>query len=284
MTAAPPLPVAVDGSSALDVAERAAAAAADEIRRRLPDAMAPDSRERLRVTSKGGWNNSVTEVDLAAEDAALAVLREAFPSHAIVSEETGPHGTGSAYQWWVDPIDGTLNFAKGLPHICVSVGLWADGEPLAGALLDPVRDERFSAAAGQGATINGAPAFASSETDLREALLGFDMGYKGPEGKLLLSAIHDLWPGFQSVRMMGSAALGVTYAGCGRLDLYAHHYLQGWDLAAAILFVREAGGMVTDLNGGPARPESGSIVAGARGLHEAFMAAPAGSAWRASAR
>ncbi len=246
--------------------------------------MAPDSRERLGVVSKGGWNDSVTEVDVAAEAAALAVLRGAFPGHVVVSEESGLHGGGSGYRWWVDPIDGTRNFASGLPHFCVSVGLWGDGEPLAGVLLDPWRDEVFAAAAGEGATINGVRAVASGETELREALLGFDMGYKGPEGKLLLSAIQELWPGFQSVRMMGSAALGIAYAGCGRLDLYAHHYLQGWDVAAGIVFVREAGGVVTDLNGGRASPESGSIVAGAPGLHEAFLAATEGSAWRASAR
>ena len=118
---------------------------------------------------------------------------------------------------------------------------------------------------------------------MEEALLGFDIGYKGPEGKLLLAAVSELWPGFQSVRMMGSAALGITYAGCGRLELYAHHYVQPWDIAAAIVVVREAGGIATDLNGGPLTPESGNIAAGARHIHEQFLAATAGSLWRASA-
>ena len=165
----------------------------------------------------------------------------------------------------------------------MSVALWDGDVPLAGVLLDPIRNETFAAAAGRGASLNGAPARVSSETELREALLGFDMGYKGPEGKLLLAALADLWPGFQSARMMGSAALGVAYAGCGRLDLYAHHYLQPWDIAAAIIFVREAGGVVTDLRGGPATPRSGSIAAGAPRIHELFLAATAGSAWRESA-
>ncbi len=284
MAARPALPVAPDGSDALQVAILAAEAAAVEIRRRLPDTIGPGSRERLGLTTKGAWNDRVTEVDLAAEAAALAVLRPAFPEHAIVAEESGTQGGESGYRWWLDPIDGTRNFASGLPHICVSVGLWADGEPLVGVLLDPVRNETLAAAAGRGATINGAPVSVSTETDMAEALMGFDMGYKGPEGKLLLSAIQDLWPGFQSVRMMGSAALGVAYAGCGRLDLYAHHYVQPWDIAAAIVFLREAGGIVTDLNGSPISPESGSIVAGAPGVHELFMAATADSAWRASAK
>lgn len=290
--APPPLPVAPDGASALDVAVRAAEAAAAEIRRRLPDAAAPDARTRLGLQSKGGWNNVVTEVDHAAEAAALQVLRAAFPDHVVVGEESGAalpspapqerEEPGRGYRWWLDPIDGTRNFVSGLPHICVSVGLWADGLPLVGVLLDPIRNETFAAAAGRGATLNGAPASVSTTTELREALLGFDMGYKGPEGKLLLAALHDLWPGFQSARMMGSAALGIAYAGCGRIDLYAHHYLQPWDIAAAIVFVQEAGGVVTDLQGRPITPESGSIVAGSPRIHELFMEATAGAPWRAA--
>lgn len=281
MAGPPRLPVAADGSDALQVALRAAEAAAEQIARRIPDTLLPDARERLGLRTKGGWNDRVTEVDGAAESAALAVLRGAFPGHAVVAEESGEHG-GSAFRWYVDPIDGTRNFASGLPHFCASVALWADGEPLAAALIDPVRRETFAAAAGRGATLNGAPARASSETRLEESLLGFDVGYKGPEGKLMLRAVADLWPGFQSVRMMGSAALGVAYAGCGRLELYAHHYLQPWDLAAAVLFVREAGGEATTLDGRPVVPESGSVVAGAPEVHAAFMEATANSPWRAS--
>lgn len=281
MAGPPRLPVAADGSDALQVALRAAEAAAEQIARRIPDTLLPDARERLGLRTKGGWNDRVTEVDGAAERAALAVLRGAFPGHAVVAEESGERG-GSAFRWYVDPIDGTRNFASGLPHYCASVALWADGEPLAAALIDPVRRETFAAAAGRGATLNGAPARASSETRLEESLLGFDVGYKGPEGKLMLRAVADLWPGFQSVRMMGSAALGVAYAGCGRLELYAHHYLQPWDLAAAVLFVREAGGAATTLDGRPVVPESGSVVAGAPEVHAAFMEATANSPWRAS--
>ena len=283
MTEPPALPVAPDGSDALQVATRAAEAAGAEIVRRLPDTLGPGAKERLGVRVKGGWNDRVTEVDKAAEDAALAALTAAFPQHDIVAEESGARGNGSPYRWYVDPIDGTRNFASGLPHICVSVGLWADGEPLVGVVLDPVRGETFAAAAGRGAALNGAPVSVSDESRMEEALLGFDMGYKGAEGRLLLNAIADLWPGFQSVRMMGSAALGVTYAGCGRLELYAHHYVQPWDIAAAIVIVREAGGVATGLNGGPLTPESGNIAAGAAPIHQRFLAATAGSPWRESA-
>ena len=282
MAVPPEAPIAADGSDALQVALRAANAAAVQIARRIPDALLPDARERLGLRTKGGWNDRVTEVDGAAENAALAVLRGAFPDHEIVAEESGAHGGGSAFRWHVDPLDGTRNFASGLPHYCASVGLWMEGEPLAAAIVDPARNETFAAAAGRGATLNGAPAAVSSETRLEESLLGFDVGYKGPEGKLLLGAVADLWPGFQSARMMGSAALGIAYAGCGRLELYAHHYLQPWDMAAAILFVREAGGIATTLNGAPLFPESGSIAAGAPEVHAAFLAATANSPWRAS--
>lgn len=282
MAERPALPVAPDGSDALQVAVRVANAAGAEIERRLPDTIGSGAKERLGLTTKGGWNDRVTEVDKAAEDKALAVLLDAFPDHDVVGEESGAHGSGSPYRWYIDPIDGTRNFASGLPHICVSVGLWGHGEPIVGVLLDPVRQETFTAAAGHGAALNGTPVSVSDETRMEEALLGFDIGYKGPEGKLLLGAVAELWPGFQSVRMMGSAALGVTYAGCGRLELYAHHYVQPWDIAAAIVVVREAGGIATDLNGGPLTPESQSIAAGAPHIHERFLAATAGSSWRAS--
>ena len=278
----PELPIAADGSDALQIALRSAEAAAGQIARRIPDALLPDARERLGLRTKGGWNDRVTEVDGAAESAALAVLRSAFPDHDVVAEESGAHGGGSPYRWHVDPLDGTRNFASGLPHFCASVALWADGEPLVAAIVDPARNETFAAAAGRGATLNGAPAAVSTETRLEESLLGFDIGYKGPEGKLLLAAVADLWPGFQSVRMMGSAALGVAYAGCGRLELYAHHYLQPWDMAAGVLIAREAGGVATTLNGGPLSPESGSIAVGAPEVHAAFLSATANSPWRAS--
>lgn len=283
MSERPALPVASDGSDALQVAVRVAQAAGAEIERRLPDTIGSGAKERLGLTTKGGWNDRVTEVDKAAEDAALAVLTAAFPHHEVVGEESGAHGGDPAYRWYVDPIDGTRNFASGLPHICVSVGLWAHGEPTVGVLLDPIRKETFTAATGRGTAINGTPVTVSDESRMEEALLGFDIGYKGPEGKLLLAAVAELWPGFQSVRMMGSAALGITYAGCGRLELYAHHYVQPWDIAAAIVVVREAGGVATELNGGPLTPESTSIAAGAPRIHEQFLEATAGSLWRASA-
>ena len=283
MSAAPELPLTPNGRSALDVAVEAAEAAAAEIRRRLPDALGPGSRERLGTRVKGGWNDRVTEVDLAADAAALAVLERAFPDHAVVAEESGVRETASGFRWYVDPLDGTRNFSSGLPHVCVSIGLWADGAPLAGVLIDPVRNDTFAAASGRGATLNGRPVAVSAETGLAESLLGFDMGYKGPEGKLLLSAVGELWPRFQSVRMMGSAALGVAYVGCGRLELYAHHYVQPWDIAAAAVFVREAGGTVTSLAGSTLSPEGGSIAAGAPEIHRLFMAATADSPWRASA-
>ncbi len=245
--------------------------------------MHPDAKKRLGVETKGSWNDRVTEVDGAAEAAALKVLTQAFSDHVVVAEESGLHGKASVYKWYLDPIDGTRNFASGLPHICVSIGLWAGETPLVGVLLDPIRNETFASVAGEGATINGAPVSVSTESDLGQALLGFDMGYKGPEGKLLLSAVENLWPSFQSVRMMGSAALGVAYAGCGRLELYAHHYVQPWDIAAAILFATEAGGLATDLAGRPITPESGSIVCGAPSIHAEFMARTADLPWRRSA-
>jgi len=276
------LPIAADGRSAYTVAEQAVRAAAAPIVANIAQMALPEGQRTVHVSHKDGWNNLVTDVDRAAEDTLLAVITSAFPTDAIVAEESGSRAGTSGYSWIVDPLDGTRNFTSANPHVCVNLAL-TDGDHLVlGLTYDPLREELFHAIEGGGAFLNGERISVSEQTDLRECVLGADMGYLGDEGKLLLEMLRDLWPGVQSVRMAGSAALGVAYAAAGRFELYVHHYVQPWDIAPGLLLVREAGGIATDLRGAYGMPASGCIIAAAPGVHAAFLAATDGMPWRAS--
>ena len=275
------LPTTADGRSAFAIAERAVRAAGAIIVERLPEMTGPRSARTVVISTKEeGRNNIVTDVDQAAEDVALAVLGSAFPDHAVLAEESGARPGTSSYTWYLDPLDGTRNFALGIPHVAVNLALADVGRLVLALTYDPVRDELFHAIEGGGAWLNDRSIAVSEETKLNKCVLGLDMGYVDDKGKLLLEALTHVWPGLQSLRFMGSAALGLAYAAAGRVQVYAHHPVQPWDIAPGILIVREAGGVVTDLRGEPAEPDSGRTVAASPAAHEAFMAATAGLAWR----
>jgi len=280
--AATELPTAIDGRSAFDVAAQAVRAAAEPIVANLAQMAQPAGERMVQVSHKEGWNNLVTDADRAAEDALLAVITGAFSTDAIMAEESGSREGTSGYSWIIDPLDGTRNFASAVPHVCVNLALTHNDRPVLGLTYDPIRRELFHAIEGGGAFLNGERIAVSEQDDLRECVLGTDMGYLDAEGKLLLEMLRDLWPGVQSVRMMGSAALGVAYAAAGRFELYVHHYVQPWDIAPGLLLIREAGGVATDLRGAYAMPASGCIVAAAPGVHAAFMCATDGMPWRES--
>lgn len=277
-------PVAPDGRTALAVAEQAVRAAGAIIAARMPAMATAEGRAGVSVQAKDGWNNFVTEVDHQAEAALLAVLDAAFPEFAVLAEESGSRDGSVPWRWTIDPLDGTRNFAAGIPQLAVNLALDHDGEIVLGLTYDPVRDELFHAVLGGGAWLNGQRIRVAGVPALTDALLGFDMGYLGDQGKMLLAMLTDLWPGMQSVRMMGTAAMGLAYVACGRFHIYAHHYVQPWDIAPGLLLVREAGGLTTDLRGAGAVPEAGCVVAAAPGVHGAFMAATDGSDWRLSQR
>jgi myo-inositol-1(or 4)-monophosphatase len=226
-----------------------------------------------------GRSDIVTEADTAVEAAALAMLRQEFPGFGVLAEESGA-SPGSPYTWVLDPIDGTRNFANGVPHFAVNLALIEGADVLLGLTYDPVRNELFHAEAGQGAFLNGQSISVSSTESLEMSILGFDMGYVDQQATWLLQMIEGLWPGMQAVRVMGSAALGLAYAAAGRIDMYTHHHLGPWDLAPGLLLVREAGGVVTDLQGPPATLHGHAAIAANPVLHARFMAATAGTPWR----
>jgi myo-inositol-1(or 4)-monophosphatase len=266
------LPIGESGEDALAMARRCVLAGGRLARERF--------RQPTEVGVKGR-GNIVTETDLAIESRIAALLAREFPNHVLLSEES--HAQTSAdegWTWVLDPLDGTRNYASGIPFFCTNLALSQDGEPIVAATYDPVHRELFSAVKGQGAWVNDEPIHASNQPSLQASVLGIDMGYSDVRGAYMLKLLQGLWPGMQSVRIPGSAALGLAYAACGRFDLFVHNYLFPWDVTAGILLVREAGGAITDRDGNPVSIESEGVIAGGSMVHADFLRLAAGSPWR----
>jgi myo-inositol-1(or 4)-monophosphatase len=225
------------------------------------------------VELKGGID-LVTDADRASEAALLELLRERCPGAAILAEESGASGAGAGgLRFFVDPLDGTTNYAHGIPHFAVNVAV-SDADGLAaGATYDPLRDELFAAARGAGARLGDEPLRHSGRTELAGSLLvtGFpyDIHQNHDEPLRLFGAFIRRARG---VRRFGSAALDLAYVASGRFDGFWELRLKPWDVAAGILIAREAGAIVTDLAGGGGMLESGDIVAAPPGLAPAMLA------------
>ena len=234
-----------------------------------------------QIISKGR-GNVVTEADFAAEQLIIERLREEYPEHAILAEESGAETRieETPWLWVIDPLDGTRNFASGIPHWATNIALCYGKEPVVGVTFDPLRNERFWAVAGQGAFLNNKPIRVSATATLQDAVMGVDLGYSDARGKMLLSTLHELFPEFASVRLMGSAALGLAYAACGLYDLYVHNLLYPWDIAPGILMIREAGGVITNRDGEPMTIHSESIVGGGTSVSADFLRQTAKMPWK----
>ena len=270
-TANRPLPATANGRTALDVALEATAAAGEIIRNGW--------HSDRQITFKGRAD-IVTDIDLAAEKAMLEILTGAFPDFGILSEESPPVTGNSPYRWVVDPLDGTRNYAQSIPHFCTIVALAEGDDILAGVVYDPVREETFTAAAGQGAFLNGQPIAVSPTAELSRSLLSCDLGYVDEKAALAIDLLRSLWPGLYSVRLMGSAGLGVAYAAAGRVDLFFHHSLSPWDIAAGLILAQEAGAQVVDRQGAKANLFSPSIICASPPLIESFLETTHGLPWR----
>ena len=265
------LPMTGDGRSALDVALEATATAGEIIR---------GGWDSDRQITFKGRADIVTDIDVAAEKAVLEILTSAFPQFGILAEESQPVAGASPYRWVVDPLDGTRNYAQSIPHFCTIVALAEGDEIVAGVVYDPVREETFTAAKGQGAFLNGAPITVSETTEIARSLLSFDLGYVDEKAGLAIDMLRSLWPGMYSVRMMGSAGLGLAYAASGRVDLFFHHSLSPWDVAAGLVLAEEAGGRVVDRQGNKAGLFTPSVICSSPALVEGFLAATDGLPWR----
>ncbi len=229
--------------------------------------------QRRTISYKGGID-LVTDADRASEEVLLGFLTARFPGAAVLAEESGACGTaGGRLRFIVDPLDGTTNYAHGLPHFAVNVGVEDERGLAAGATYDPLRDELFVAARGEGARLGGERIAASDRGQLRGALLctGFPYDiHQNPE--LPLSLFSAYLRRARAVRRMGSAALDLAYVACGRFDGFWEMKLKPWDVAPGILLIREAGGLVTDFRGGGDMLTGGEICAANRPLHPQLMA------------
>ena len=266
-------PRSISGKTALDVAVEAARLAGGIIRERF--------RSSKEINFKGR-KDIVTDVDLAAEKAILELLQGEFPDFSVLAEESKPLETGSPFTWVVDPLDGTRNYAAGVPHFCTVVALSFGNKPVVGVTYDPMRDEMFTAEQGQGAYLNGDRLEISENKKVSEALLCCDLGYVDEKAGLALDMIRSLWPDMVSLRLMGSSALGVAYAAANRVDLYFHHSLSPWDIAAGHVLVREAGGVIVDKQGQPADLRTPSILASNQQLVDDFLKRTNGLPWRSA--
>lgn len=232
----------------------------------------------FQVSNKEGVNNLVTEADHAAEKAIMEIIRNDFPDHYILSEESGDMPTDSTYKWIIDPLDGTVNFAHGLPICCVSIGLEQDGEMLMGAVFNPFFNEFYFAQKGYGATLNNQTIHVSSETSVEKACLvtGFPYSYLDePNGPL--EVFSRLIRKGVPVRRLGSAAMDLCWVAAGRFEGFYEHKLNAWDSAAGYLIVKEAGGKVTDFAGAPYSPYQPQIVATNGKIHAELLHWIAGS-------
>jgi myo-inositol-1(or 4)-monophosphatase len=228
------------------------------------------------VTFKGEVN-PVTEADLQAEALILERLQASFPEHQILAEEGGLTGEGPLDEdwlvserpiWTVDPLDGTNNFAHGFPHLAVALALLRGGEPLAGVVHDPLRDETFTATAGGGAALNGQPIRVSDAETLGDAFLATGFPYDRRSAQDNNVVRLDLFlRRSQGVRRAGCAALDLAYVACGRFDGFWEIRLNPWDVAAGALLVREAGGQATNFVGGPDCLTGAEIVASNGHIH-----------------
>ncbi|WP_438971942.1 inositol-1-monophosphatase [Methylophaga sp.] len=249
----------------LNIAIRAARNAGSLIMRSLQHV------EHLEVTTKGR-NDYVSDVDRLVEQEIISVIKKSYPDHAIMAEESGNTGENDTV-WIIDPIDGTTNYLHGFPHYCVSIAVRVRGRVEHAVIYDPRRDELFTASRGEGAKLNDHRLRVTKRRELDGALLATGFPFKYPQHhECYLQSFSAVFPHVADIRRAGSAALDLAYVAAGRVDGYWEIGLQNWDLAAGLLLVEEAGGLVTDFAGEDNVFDKGNVVAGGFGVHKALLA------------
>lgn len=218
--------------------------------------------DKIKVEQKGR-NDFVSEADRTAEHAVIETIQKHYPEHAILAEESGQRGE-SEYVWVIDPLDGTTNFLHGFPVFCVSIALLHKGRPEHAVVYDPLRQELFTASRGQGAQLDGRRIRVSKLNNMERALLGTGFPYRDsnfgiePYLKMLQKALAHT----SGVRRAGSAALDLCYVAAGRMDGFWETGLKSWDIAAGALLIREAGGIISGLDGSENFLDTGHVLAG----------------------
>lgn len=256
--------------SIIDTAIDAAKQAGDGIQRAADDICS------LNIEQKS-LHDYVSEVDRQSECLICESIQAAFPNHQILGEEYGLQGAeGSSYQWIIDPLDGTTNFLRSIPHYAVSIGVLKDGVLEHAVVFDPAKNDLFTASRGAGAKLNGVAIKVSESANIKGALLSTGVPYSGDnlaQIQEFTSTMTDLLSQQTSgLRRLGAAALDLAYIAAGRYDGFWEANLKAWDIAAGALLVIEAGGVVTDLKGEENYLESGNVLAANPGVHKDMLA------------
>ena len=229
----------------------------------------------IRVDEKGS-HDFVSDVDQQAENLILREISRVYPEHAFLAEESGSHGDKNAlYRWIIDPLDGTSNYLTGCPHFCVSIALEHKGRMKQGVVYDPLRDELFCASEGRGAYLNDLRIRVSRNKEVRKALIGISLPLRNPKkAQAYKEALQTVYQSVSGVRRLGAAALDLAYVACGRLDGLWQFGLKPWDLAAGLLLIREAGGLISDHRGKVDEAEimkKGDILTGNSTVHDHLL-------------
>jgi myo-inositol-1(or 4)-monophosphatase len=254
-------------SAILNVMLKAATKAARGLKRDFGEV------ENLQVSKKGPAD-FVTAADRRAEDVIRAELERARPGYSFLMEESGAtRGADPQHRWIVDPLDGTTNFLHGIPFFAISIALERQGKLAAGLVYNPISDELFTAERGAGAFLNDRRLRVASRTRLPQAVVGVGTPHHGRgDHRLFQKELSAVLPKVAGIRRCGAAALDLAWVAAGRMDGFWERDLEPWDVAAGMLLVREAGGYVTDLNGGASAFETGTIVAGNESIHRQLLA------------
>jgi myo-inositol-1(or 4)-monophosphatase len=237
-----------------------------EIAREAGSLLAHYYERRIGYELKGDYD-LVTEADRASERLVVERLNAYFPSHSVLGEEGGLRDNRSEYRWYVDPLDGTTNFAHGYPMFNVTMALEHNGELICGVIYDPLRQEMFAAELGGGAFLNGRRIHVSKTAKLEESLLSTGFPSRKRHENVNIHFFHQVAMVTHGVRRGGSAAIDLAYVSCGRQDGFWEFGLNPWDMAAVLLLIREAGGCTTDMKGDKATLDGPHIAASNSAIH-----------------
>ncbi|MCP4899306.1 MAG: inositol monophosphatase [bacterium] len=240
------------------------------------DALMPYWRKlKDEEISEKSRNDLVTTADHASEDAILNAIKTSYPSHAVLAEESGKSdGEPAQPRWIIDPLDGTTNFVHGFPHFAVSIGVQVGANVDFGVIFDPVKNDLFRAARGHGASWNGKKMAVSRRPNLDGALITTGFPFRAHAFlDCYLAIFREVFLRAKALRRPGAASLDLAYTACGIFDGFFEFDLSPWDLAAGTLLVEEAGGLVTDMEGGQGFLESGDVACGSFGVHRDVLAA-----------
>lgn len=244
---------------------------ATDIAREAGSLLAHFYERRIGFELKGDFD-LVTEADRQSEALVVERLKSHFPSHAVLGEEGGLREAGTEYRWYVDPLDGTTNFAHGFPMFNVTLGLERKGEMICGVVFDPVRQEMFAAERGGGAFLNGRRIQVSKAGRIEEALLATGFPSRKRHENINVHFFHQAAMQTHGVRRAGAAALDLAYVSCGRLDGFWEFGLNPWDMAGGLVIIEEAGGRCTDMNGGAHSLASPHLLADNGLIHDQALA------------